>query len=394
MTAAKKHFVHFYFLLWCLYYLQGTFGISETMSQALLGIVLIMSAFHFFRAHLMGMSKQLRWLDILVIMFIIYGIVGIISGNVINVGGMTNVVYIKNIVISFLPIYSFYYYTQKGDVYSSRLFAWTIALLVVYILSFINHRIEGNNNLMLAALNNIDEGTNNAGYLVVSLIPLLIYLNKHSIIQYSVLALIMLFTISSMKRGAIIVGAFMMIVLILSSIKKSKTGHNVVILILLVVVVFVGVRYIEYILTTSDFFNLRLQMTLEGDTSTRDDIYSFFFHYFLNQTSIISFLVGSGANATAQISGLFAHNDWLEIAIDQGILGVCVYLAYWISLIKSWRTTSFDKSVFLSFGLTLLYMFFRTLVSMSFLMIPLSCTIVLGYGLAKSSTTKNNLRVK
>lgn len=392
MTAAKNNTVHIYFLLWCLYYLQGTlYASGGTISKALLGILLILSVYHVFKVHSMGSSKQLKWLGILVIMFVVYGVFGVLNGYVINVGGMTNTGYIKNILISFLPIYSFFYYTKKGAIDTSVLYFWTIVLMVVYILSFINHRIVELSDPMTAALNDIDEGTNNAGYLVVSLVPLLIYLNRRPIIQYLSLALIMLFTLSSMKRGAILVGAIMMIVVVLSSMNTRKTWHKVLAFIMLVVVVFIGSRYVEYMLTTSDFFNYRLQMTLEGDTSTRDEIYSDFFHFFINQTSIISLLIGSGANATARILGGFAHNDWLEIAIDQGVLGLVVYLAYWISLVKNWRTTSFDKMVYLSFGLSLLYLLFRTFVSMSFLMIPLSCTILLGYGLAKSGITANTL---
>lgn len=388
MTAAKKYSVHLYFFLWCLYYLQSSLNISGLISQVLLGIVLLLSALYFFRVHSKGVSKQLKWIDILMMFFIIYGIVGVISGYVIKAGGMTNVGYIKCILISFLPIYSFYYFTKKGEINSSRLFIWTIVLMVVYILSFINHRIEELNDPMMSVLNDVERGTNNAGYLVVSLVPFMIYLEKKTLIQHISLALIVLFVISSMKRGAIVVGAIMMIIFILSSIKQRNPWHIALVLIMLVVVIFVGIRYVDYLLTTSDFFNSRLQMTLEGNTSSRDDIYSYFFHYFLNQTSIVSFLIGSGANATAQIYGGFAHNDWLEIAIDQGILGLFIYLTYWVSLYRSWRTTSFDKSVYLSFGLTLVYLLFKTFVSMSFLMIPLSCSILLGYGLANSSTTR------
>ena len=389
MAISKQNSsVSIYFFLWCLYYLQGTFYESGSMiSKALLVIVLAMSLIHFFRSHVMGLCKSMKWLDLLLVMFLVYGFVGVISGYVINVGGMTNVGYIKSILISFLPIYSFYYFTRKGKIEKSHLFLWTIVLIVVYSLAFINHQLEQANNPLMYAMNEAEEATNNTGYLIVSLIPFLVFYNNKSIIQYSFLALIMLVAISSMKRGAILVGAIMMIVLILTSLKDNRIGRKIWISLLLISVTFIGIYFVEYLLSTSDFFNFRIEMTREGDSSNRDEIYKYFFNYFINQSNVFHFLFGSGANATARIYGMFAHNDWLELAIDQGLFGLIIYLLFWIALYMDWRKTKFDNDVYIAFGLSLVYMLFRSFVSMSFLMIPLSCSILVGYGLAKSCMT-------
>lgn len=387
----QSNSVRIYFVLWCLYYLQGSlYESGSSLSRALLAILLAVSGVHFFRSHKIGIPKSLKWLDLLLLLLLLYGFIGVLNGYVINVGGMTNIGYIKSVLVSFLPVYSFYYYTRKGEIDSKRLLIWAIALFVVYGLTFINHRIVEMNNPLMAAMGDAEETTNNAGYLVVSLVPFLIFFDKKPVIQYSLLALLLFITISSMKRGAMLVGAIMALILILYSMRGSKAWQKILTVVMIIIVGILGVRYVEYLLATSDFFNFRLEMTLEGDSSNRDDIYGFFLNYFLEQTNIVTFLFGSGANATVRIYGMFAHNDWLEIVIDQGLLGVVVYLCYWIALFKDWRQTYRIRKVYISLGLTLLYLLFRTFVSMSFLMVPLSCSILLGYGFA---IRKDNLKI-
>ena len=386
-TNKKRYFVNIYFLLWCLYYSQGTlYETGSIISQSLLAILLLLSIIHFVRTNDKSTPSPLKWLNLLIVMFVVYGLIGIVNGDVFNVGGMTNIGYVKNILVSFLPVYSFYYFTKNGEIDESQLFAWTIILLVVYSFSYLNTRLSELNDPLSAAVVDSEDKTNNAGYLIASLIPLVFFLGKKPLIQYSALALIMFFTVSSMKRGAILVGAAMMLILVLSSLKGRNARQKLAIGALLVGIVYVGVYYVRYLLSTSDFFNMRLEMTLEGDSSNRDDIYTFFYRYFISQADIGRLFLGSGANATLKIYGAFAHNDWLEIAINQGVLGLVLYLGYWISQIKNWRKVKSNKAVYLVLGLVLFYMLFRSFVSMSYMMVPLSCSVALGYCLAKSST--------
>lgn len=383
-SLKNNYLVHLYFLLWCLYYFQGVlYERGSIISRGILVLVLLVSSIHFVRSHVLGIPRTLKWIDCFVLMITVYGFIGFTKGYVSNVSGMTVMDYIKGVLVSFLPVYSFYYYSKRGKISESHLFIWTIVLLVVYSMTFIFRRTEGGG--VIHVVNDIEEGTNNAGYLMVSLIPLLFFFGKKPVIQYTVLAIVVFFVVTSVKRGAMIVGLVMSVILILNSLRDSKTWQKILAFFLFAAVVYLSYRYVLYLISSSDFVNLRIEQTLSGDSSNRDEIYSYFLNYFLNQSNVGSFLFGSGAFATARIYDYFAHNDWLELAINQGVLGLIVYLMFWVSLTKDWRKCKAERNVYFALGLTFLFLLFRTFVSMSYSMVPLSCSLILGYGLAVSS---------
>ena len=201
--------------------------------------------------------------------------------------------------------------------------------------------------------------------------------------------LLFFFALTSVKRGAIILGLIMSIVIVATSLKNRTIWQKTLIVFLFVGIVYIGYSYVLYLISSSDYVNFRIQMTESGNSSDRDRIYKYFFNSFINQTNPGKFLFGSGAFATMRMFGIAAHNDWLELAINQGMFGLIVYLMYWISLIKDWRKCHDDKIVFMAMGLTSMFLLFRTFVSMSYSMIPLSCSLMLGYGLATSVKNSN-----
>lgn len=76
----------------------------------------------------------------------------------------------------------------------------------------------------------------------------------------------------------------------------------------------------------SDYFNHRIEQTLEGDSSNRDVIYGGLIIHFLDETNALKLFLGNGAQATLKIHGGFAHNDWLELLINNGIIGALIYI--------------------------------------------------------------------
>lgn len=85
----------------------------------------------------------------------------------------------------------------------------------------------------------------------------------------------------------------------------------------------------------SAYFN----QTLEGNSSGRDSIYSILWYEFLENGSLFYCLFGFGADATISIAGNFAHNDWLELLINNGLLGIVLYVGYW------WRFASLKNKI-------------------------------------------------
>ena len=150
----------------------------------------------------------------------------------------------------------------------------------------------------------------------------------------------------------------------------------------------VGVFFINNLLTTSDFFQLRIQQTLEGNSSSRDAIYSSLINNFFQDAGIIQLLFGYGADGTIAISGNLAHSDWLELLINCGFIGVLVYVFYWIFFIKEWMKTKQNHLIYSILGICLIFTFIKTIFSMSYYSMPFYISMSIGYGMGTWYLTK------
>ena len=226
-----------------------------------------------------------------------------------------------------------------------------------------------------------EETTNNAGYLFLSLIPIWVVYRRKPLLQYAGLAFCMAFILMGMKRGAILIGGVVVLYLIWQIIKNARDKQRVIVILLTAVLAVVGVYFVIDMMTSSDYFMQRLEATKEGNSSGRDSLYSFFWTYFTEKADAIQYLFGRGANGTLEIYYNYAHNDWLEIAVNQGLLGIIVYAVYWKKFYSTWRqSTNIEAKTILA--LVGIIYFAQTLFSMSYGDMTYVCTSVLGYALA------------
>ena len=154
------------------------------------------------------------------------------------------------------------------------------------------------------------------------------------------------------------------------------------------VIVFVGVYFvIDYLMANSEYFWVRVEVTQEGSSSHRDELYLAAWQVFINSEPI-NMLFGHGANSTASLIGNGAHNDWLELLIDCGIVTVLLYLVYWICFVLD-----FDKTygLRLAFGTFLIATFMRTLFSFSIGDMSFFEATVVGYCLCFGSKREQPL---
>ena len=152
-------------------------------------------------------------------------------------------------------------------------------------------------------------------------------------------------------------------------------------MLLTVALVVAGVYFVMDMMSSSDYLLQRIEATKEGNSSGRDNLYSFFGTYFMERADALHYLFGRGANGTLEIYYNYAHNDWLEIAVNQGLLGIIVYAIYWKNLYSTWRqSTNIEAKTILA--LVGIIYFAKTLFSMSYGDMTYVCTSVLGYALA------------
>lgn len=376
---------HIYMALWCLYWLQGTlFTTGGVISQGILAFLLMVSMYFFFvTIFRYKLPKVMNTMTLMVIVFMVYGAVSIAVGEKFKIEAtgynISAFGYLKDILISFLPIYTIYYATKKRYFQEEDLRRWTLIFLGVSIIGFYHNQLE------IMASSNKEEITNNGAYPVLACLILLPLFNRKPLTQYLILAICMIYALVGMKRGALVCGAIATVWFLFYKMHTEKKKKRGGIILLTAAIVIVSVYAFRHMMDTSDYFNDRMEDTLSGETSGRDDLYVFFFYYFISETSPMRFLFGNGANATLDIGPNYAHNDWLEIAINNGLVMIIIYCIYWIQMLNIIKRSKDNKIVYMMISLFFIIFFPRTFFSMSYSAIPTWASAGLGFALANYS---------
>lgn len=392
MILKERYILYFYLLLWFLYELQGVLGV--TGSSLSLVVVVLISAISIFYCIKVNVSMRdnpfyFKALNLLVLMFTLYGIVYCLDGPHYMAGVREDKPYnyLKSIYNSLLPIYFFYYFSWKGLLSKRMMHLLLFLFFIVATLTYWGSSIDMKATMEQNGVER-EEFVNNMGYRFLGLFPMLSLFRKRLSVQYVGIILLMTILLLCMKRGAIIVGLVCMVVMLLEIFQSAKNIKKVFIILLSIVTVAAVAFFSIYLLSSSDLFQMRLQATMQGDSSGRGLIYSTFLDYVLYDTNAISFLFGLGANATLEHFVDYAHNDWLELAMNQGMLGVCLYVYYWFAFFKTWHEMDRREGLQFAFGLLLFIFFARTFFSMSCGAMDVYSTCVLGYCLGASMRLK------
>lgn len=389
-----------YILLWALYSLQGTlYASGSIISQGILAILLLWSIYYCFVVNTKYTSNELprffKAVNAFLIIATIYGIILILSGKELYVTEVeivktSNLDYLKSIYISLLPLYSFFEFSKRKLLTEEHIRVLIFILLGVAIMDF----IEDQERQLMAALeleSNREEFTLNSGYKFLHLIPLCLFWHKKPIIQIVLVVTCAIFIVMCMKRGAILIGAICILFFVFSALRnmKGKQKFGIMALIFFASIVVIGV--VQNMIETSEYFSYRIEQTLEGDSSNRDVIYSKYWNHIKNEQSPLRFLFGNGANATLTIGPNLAHNDWLEIAINNGLLGVIIYIWYFIALLKDYVQSKKHLKYYYSNALLMCFiiLFSATLFSMSYNSIGISQAIAIGFILAEIDQDPN-----
>lgn len=387
LNPAKLNRCDWFIIVWVLYYLQGVlYPTGGAISTGLLGVNLLVSIWCAIKVWQMPHNPPyIKGLNLLLIMFSIYGFALILMNpHTVHYSmsgmSMASYNYIKSIYLSILPIYAFYYFSLKGYLTAERLRWWAVVFCISCVLSYYNYMQQAMDRLLERG-SSAEEITNNAGYLFLSLIPIWVVYRRKPLLQYAGLAFCMAFILMGMKRGAIAIGGVVVLYLIWQIIKNARGNQRFIVIILTAVLAVAGVYFVIDMMTSSDYFLQRLEATKEGNSSGRDSLYSFFWTYFTERADAIQYLFGRGANGTLEIYYNYAHNDWLEIAVNQGLLGIIVYAVYWKQFYSTWRqSTNIEAKTILA--LVGIIYFAKTIFSMSYGDMTYVCTSVLGYALA------------
>lgn len=378
-----------YTLIWCLYYLQGTlYAEGNGIAKILLIVFLVMSLINTKKCFSFTTNPYMRSIASLAIFFGIYGVLRVVIGDDSS-WLYTNdpTTYLKEYELSILPIFSFYYYTRTNKIDGDWFYFSSFVFLFVALSLF--YREQANR----LAVTWRDEVTNNTGYKFLALLPLVVFLKKRPLLQFAFLAIVVVYILQGMKRGAIVVAAISLFFLLPDMFRSVKGRQKFVVTMLTLGILVGGFYYITNIMMSSEYFMVRIDQTLNGDASNREDMYPMYFRHFTERYDVFSKIFGSGADSTLRYMGDFAHNDWLELLLDEGILGIIIYVIYWLNGVRYFWKKRVHIPIEISsiLGITLLAYFTRSFFSMSINDMPLFTTSALGYAIAKKDMILRSL---
>jgi len=375
-----------YLLLWALGYVQKMFISSSLISMLFYLPYMGMTLYYVVKVFTNYRPKgvMLAFTAFFVVL-LCYGLALVLLDNSVK----DNKSFLMFIINNLAPLYAFYCFSRQGLLTEKRLLLWFIIFLVIATLDFYTVQRKG---LALLAEDGsqYEEITNNAAYSMLGLMPFVFLLRKKPMWQYIFLAYVMFIVVTGLKRGAILISLFLLLWFVYAQTKSASRGKKVLLLSLTIAFLAIGWRFVMQFYENSDYFQHRLEATLEGSSSNRDWIYSTLWNHYINNGNFLQLVFGEGGFHTVNVSGYMAHNDWLELLIDCGLFGVVVYLIYWISFIRDWVRIKSDILVYSMMGACFIFTFMKTLFSMSFFSMPFYISMIMGYCFAQVHEIKNS----
>lgn len=371
------------------------FSNASIGSRFLYYSVIAISLFYWMRVVLAEekMPPLLRAWSVLLILFTAYGLPLIVSGKMFiikeNFRHIPGEEFLKLIYYSMLPLFPIYEFAKKGELTPSKL---KIVCLLLLLTSTFQYNEYYSKMLSYAKDRGLTvrEFTNNSGYLFLQIIPLVLVFRKQKILMVSILIYCMYMIMIGMKRGAILLAIPSVLILLLELYKYSTKRQKVFIVLITIGVIAFCVELFQYMLETSDYFNMRLQKTLSGNTSHRDVIYAQAIDVFLQERNVLFKFFGHGGYSTLDLMLNNAHNDWFEILVNHGIIGVMIFLFLCFQMFMTVRQAKrYDSSLYISLLIVAVIFIGRTLFSMSYSDVGRGLIIAMGYGIAQLNLLQN-----
>lgn len=344
-----------------IYFAQGVFYASGSIiSQGCIFLFLTISGIYFIKTISIRREKDL-FFKAWTVLLLINGLGFIFTGHMSNTNHFNM---FKGILISALPFYPIYYFSQKEILKSKHLIIFFFVLLVLSIFKFYYNKEQ----ILLARIGGNEDVVNNAAYMFVNLIPFVFLIKKRKVISFFAMLILVFYVIQGSKRGAILTGGVGVLIFIYFQLrtidKKNRVkGYFISIISLVILSYFVYKFYLA-----NEFLLYRMQTMSEGSLSGRDIIYENIFNRWYHSDNLFNIIFGFGFASSLELSGIdtFAHNDWLELLSNFGLLGISIYLLLFYSAYKLIRNSQWDNDKKILFVCVVAMWFLVTLFSMGY----------------------------
>lgn len=319
---------------------------------------------------------------------VIYGTFHLLFGEALRTD--TRIVpqteYLIAIVNSLFPIFLVYYYSKKGYITENSIRKWSLLFIAAVLISYPNSVVH------IRTITDAEQFTNNIGYKFLRCIPLLLFWYKKPIFQYAMFLVLGIFIINSLKRGPILIWLILFGILMFQNYKRFNyisAKQKSLLIILPILVILFGFYYFNNYLEDNVGFMNRLNSTLEGNDSGRGEIYNDILNVFISDNNALHYIFGNGAESTIKFFQIHAHNDWLELLINQGLTGIMCYILYfksfWSQIKIKISTDIFGRNLLVNVFIMVLI---TSAFSMSYMAYDTSIHLVLGYAIYRSINPK------
>lgn len=371
------------FALFTLYFAQGiAYATGTLISQISLLLIILISGLYFVKTLLARKNKnRFYWAWTLLLSINVLGFIFTMNFNILYVDMF------KSVLVCLLTFYPFYYFSKKNLLPEKYLIAFFIVMLSVNILQFYNTQN------IIKSLRNNENVVNNIAYMFVVLIPYVFLIQKRKILSGIILGIIMYFILIANKRGAIItgsVGAILYFYFRFRTIEKNNRFSEY----LLTLLVAAALGYFAYTtFQNNEYLIIRMTALAEGDTSNRDIIYNNILNSWFNSDNLAHLLFGYGFAGSLELSGTgnYAHNDWLELLSNFGLIGVFIYAYVFSAAIKTTRNKNWQNDKRIMMFTIIAMWFLTTLFSMWYSSIFNSVQVILiAYLVGHNHLPENN----
>jgi hypothetical protein len=345
--------------IYLIYSLQGILYTSGSiLSQAALLIFLLIGLSSLIKASLTKNNPKVIY--VWIAFYVVNVIAFLLSEKDVyglDVGHTSTFNQFKEISIVMLSIFVPFMSTKSNGISDKYIQSLAIIFCIYSFMRFFFSADE------LSASLSRDRFTNNAGYVLVCVLPYIPFLLKRNKILTSVLLLIVSVTIViSAKRGAIVcLGVSVLFSWIYYFRKNVSSIRNI----LLPSVLIIGLIYISYESYLSDDY-LQGRIEQMEDNEGRMIIYERLWSHWVEDQNLFTMIFGNGIAQTIPIAGISAHNDWLELLIDNGLVGVILYLLIFVYLFIYVYKSSLDFYFRWSAYLCLIIWVLKTIFSMGY----------------------------
>lgn len=348
----------FLFIVFALYFAQDWLYTSGSLlSQLCIVIIILISGVYLMKTLFMNDRKNLFF--IAWTLFIILNLTRFIFQFDLSAGPARDA--IKNTLGCMLPFYPFYYFTRKGELKEKQLIRFALLILPVFIFRFlVNQR-----TYMTTFDRDANEVVNNLAYAFTGLIPYVFLIKNKRLPSGAFMLVILLFVIQGSKRGAIIAASIGLILYFYYQIIISEKRYRITNYVSAFIIIILLSTFAYRTVISNEFVLDRMTSMMQGGTSNRTYLYTIIFRNWYAGNNLLNLLFGYGlAGSIVLTGGGLAHNDWLEILSNFGLIGIFSYIFLFYSAVKTALAKEWllDKKIVM---LTMVSMwFFITLISM------------------------------